>query len=102
MKFDESYELLADIYSEFPKKSADKLCNHVKQAIFALEQGQRSPAKVQKIFDKLCANALKFADESGADIRFLRDCLAADVMYMIDWFDLELDVEAAMRGMTQK
>ena len=99
MKFDESYELLADVYAELPKKSADKLANSIKQAVAALEQGQRDPAKVQKIFDKLCANALKIADETGTDARFLRDCLAADVMYILDWFDLTLDVEDAMRGM---
>lgn len=102
MKFDESYELLADVYAELPKKSADKLSNHLKQVIAALEQGQRDPDKVQRIFDKLCENAKRFADETGTDTRFLRDCLAADVMYILDWFDLTLDVEDAMRGMRSR
>lgn len=97
MKFDESYELLADVCAELPKKTADKLCNHVRQAISALEQGQRTPEKVQKIFDKLCMVTVKSANEAGTDTQFLRDCLATDVMYILDWFDIALDVEDAMR-----
>lgn len=97
MKFDDSYELLADLRGECPKKAADKLQNQMKQVIAALEQGQRDAAKVQKLFDAFCANALKIADESGIDVRFLRDCLAGDVLYLLDWFGLELDVSDAMR-----
>ena len=100
MKFDDSYELLADLYgdSSFPKKSTDQLKNHLKQAIAALEQGQREPAKVQKIFDKVSiAAAAAFKDLKAASRQELRDILASDVLYVIEWFELDLDVEDAMR-----
>lgn len=103
MKFDESYELLADMYADsyYPKKLTDKVKNHIKQAISALEQGQKDPAKVQKIFDKMTAAINRLEEEfedAGSELETsARDCIATDVMYILDWFELELDVEEALR-----
>lgn len=97
MKFDTSYELLADLAGgNFPKKSTDKVKNALKQAISALEAGQRDPAKVQKLFDKVTAAAAG-AFPDGTDE--LRDILAADVLYILEWFEIDLDVEDAVRGL---
>ena len=92
MKFDESYELLADLYADgsFQRKQTDKLKNALKQAISALEQGQREPSKVQKILAKVTAAADTAFPDSKAEVR---DILAADVMYILEWFEIDLDVE---------
>lgn len=103
MKFDEGYEFLADMYEDtyFPKKLTDKVKNHIKQAVAALEQGQKDPAKVQKIFDKMTLAINKLMPEfedAGSELETVaRDCIATDVMYILDWFELELDVEDALR-----
>ncbi len=96
MKFDESYELLADLYGDnsFPKKNVDKLKNQMKQTVSFLEQGQHEPAKVQKQFDKVCITAAGAFPESRAEVQ---DILAADVLYILEWFEIDLDVEDAMR-----
>ncbi len=103
MKFDESYELLADMYADrsYPKKLTDKVKNHIKQTISALEQGQKDPAKVQKIFDKMTIAINRLEPEfeaAGSELETAaRDCIATDVMYILDWFELDLDVEEALR-----
>lgn len=103
MKFDEGYEFLADMYEDtyFPKKLTDKVKNHIKQAVAALEQGQKDPAKVQKIFDKMTLainNLMPEFEDAGRELETVaRDCIATDVMYILDWFELELDVEDALR-----
>lgn len=103
MKFDEGYEFLADMYEDtyFPKKLTDKVKNHIKQAVAVLEQGQKDLAKVQKIFDKMTLAINKLMPEfeaAGSELETAaRDCIATDVMYILDWFELELDVEDALR-----
>lgn len=103
MKFDESYEFLTDMYEDsyFPKKLTDKVKNHIKQAVAALEQGQKEPKKVQKIFDKMTLAVNRLMPEfeaAGSELETAaRDCIATDVMYILDWFGLDLDVEDALR-----
>ena len=103
MKFDESYELLADMYADrtYPKKLTDKVKNHIKQTISVLEQGQTDAAKAQKLFDKmtLAINRLEAEfDAAGSELDTVaRDCIATDVIYILEWFGIDLDVEDALR-----
>lgn len=103
MKFDENYELLADMYADsyFPKKLTDKVKNHIKQTISALEQGQTDAAKAQKLFDKMTKAINKLETEfenAGSELETAaRDCIATDVMYILEWFEIDLDVEDALR-----
>lgn len=98
MKFDDTYELLADLYADkaFPKKACDQLKNHMKQLIAAIEQGQKDPAKVQKLCGKITAAAAKLFPGQTNEVR---DVLAADLLYILDWFELDLDVEDAVQGL---
>ena len=98
MKFDDTYELLADLYADkaFNKKSCDQLKNHLKQLISAIEQGQKDPTKVQKLCGKVTSAAAKLFPGKTDDVR---DVLAADLLYILEWFELDLDVEDVMQGL---
>ena len=98
MKFDESYELLEDMYADrsFPRKQTDQMRNLLRQVIKTLEQGERSPKNVQAAFDRMTEGMNRLM----ADCPDAEEIVAADVLYILDWFDLSLDVEDALRKRT--
>ena len=95
MKFDESYTLLEDMLedSSFPKKLTGKLKHQLQQVISMLEQGKPSLEKIQAAFDRMTqgVNPLVAECPDAAEI------VAADVLYILDWFELNLTVEEALR-----
>lgn len=95
MKFDESYVLLEDMFedSSFPKKLSGKMKSLLKQVISLLEQGTRDTGKIQAAFDRMTDGMNPLVEEcpDAAEI------VAADVLYILEWFDLDLSVEDALR-----
>ncbi len=95
MKFDDSYMLLEDMTedSSFPKKLTGRMKQQLAQVITLLEQGKPSPEKLQAAFDRMtqALNPLVAECPDAAEI------VAADVLYILDWFALDLTVEEALR-----
>lgn len=93
MKFDDSYLLLEDLYADksVPKKQTDQVKAQLGQIIARLEQGCREPSKLQPAFDKLTDTVNGLGWEEAAE------AVAADVLYILEWFDVDLDVEDALR-----
>ena len=62
----------------------------------AEQRENTAPAKVQKLCGKVTAAAVKLFPGKISDVR---DILAADLLYILEWFELDLDVEDVMQGL---
>lgn len=102
-KFDANYELLAEMYRDeyFPDFLVDKVKELIQNVIDFLETGERDIEKVQRKFDEmtLAINALEEEfEENDSELETVaRDSIGVTVMYILKWFDLDLDVEDAIQ-----
>ena len=102
-KFDENYELLAEMYRDgyFPDFLVDKVKELIQTVIGFLETGERDTEKVQSKFDEMTVaiNDLEeeFEEHDSELETVARDSIGETVSYILKWFDLDLDVEDAIR-----
>ena len=99
MPGDDTYELLADLYDDdsYPKRDVDRLVKALRRAVKSLEKGKRDAAAVRATFAPLVAEAKAVsADLQSAGVALDTDVLAADVLYILEWYDLDVDVEDIM------
>lgn len=102
-KFDENYELLADIYQDgyFPNFLVDKVKDLLQNVIAYLETGEQDLEKIQKQFDEmtLAINDLQEEfEENDSELETgARDSIGETVEYILKWFQIDLDVEDAIQ-----
>ena len=102
-KFDEIYPLLAAMYGDgyFPDFLVDKVKNLVQNVIGFLETGERDLDKIQDKFDEmtLAINDLEeeFEENESELETVARDSIGETVAYILEWFDIELKAEDAIR-----
>ena len=102
-KFDENYELLADMYQDgyFPNFLVDKVKDLLQNVIAYLETGEQDLEKLQKQFDEmtLAINDLQEEfEDNGSEIETAaRDSIGETVEYILKWFQIDLDVEDAIQ-----
>ena len=99
-RFDAEYKLLEDMYQDgyFPDVLVDKIKALIQGVIAFLETGERDLVKIQEKFDAmtLAVNDLQEEfEEHGSEIA-ARDSIGETVGYILQWFDLDLDVEDAI------
>ena len=98
-KFDENYQLLADMYQDgyFPDFLVDKVKELVQNVISYLETGEKDLEKIQSQFDEmtLAINDLQEEfEENDSEIETAaRDSIGETVEYILKWFQIDLDVE---------
>ncbi|MBR1692256.1 MAG: hypothetical protein IJ711_05700 [Lachnospiraceae bacterium] len=103
MKFDETYVLLSGMYADgyFPNFLVDKVKNEIQKIITYLERGEKDTEKVQQQLDAMtiAINELEEEfEENDSEIETAaRDSIAETVEYILKWFDIDLDVEEAIR-----
>lgn len=101
-KFDEDYQLIAEMYRDgyFPDFLVDKVRALIQNVIDFLETGERDLYKIQKKFDEmtLAINDLEeeFEDNDSELETVARDSIAVTVMYILKWFNIDIDVEDAI------
>lgn len=101
-KFDTDYKLLEDMYQDgyFPDFLVDKVKLLVEEVIAFLETGERDSEKVQSKFDEmtLAINDLQEEfEENDSELETVaRESIGETVAYLLEWFDLDLDVEDAI------
>ncbi|MBD5113377.1 MAG: hypothetical protein HDT42_12725 [Ruminococcaceae bacterium] len=101
-RFDENYRLLAEMYRDgyFPDFLVDKVKALIQNVIDFLETGERDLNKIQKKFDEmtLAINDLEeeFDDNDSELETVARDSIAVSVMYILKWFDIDIDIEDAL------
>lgn len=102
-KFDENYELLADMYQDgyFPNFLVDKVKDLLQNVIAYLETGEQDIEKIQKQFDEmtLAINDLQEEfEENDSELETgARDSIGETVEYILKWFQIDLDVEDAIQ-----
>lgn len=100
--FDENYRLLEDMYQDgyFPDFLVDKINTLVQNVITFLESGERDIEKIQKKFDEMtiAINDLQEEfEENDSEIETgARESIGDTVAYILQWFDIDLDVEDAI------
>ena len=102
-KFDEDYELLEDMYRDeyFPDFLVDKVKDLLQEVICLLETGERDLENIQSKFDEIILEINDLAEEfeeNDSEIETgARESIGETVEYILKWFDIELDVEDAIR-----
>lgn len=101
--FDTNYKLLDEMYQDeyFPNFLVDKIKDELQKVIDLLENGEIDTEIVQEKLDKVvCAiNDLQDEfDENDSEIETVaRDCIGETVGYILEWFDIPIDIEEAIR-----
>lgn len=102
-KFEESYELLRDMYQDdyFPDFLVDKIKKSIQNVIVFLENGENDLEKIQHKLDEmtLAINDLEeeFEENDSELETAARESIAETVEYILKWFDIPIDVEDAIR-----
>lgn len=101
-EFDKNYRLLKDMYSDgyFPDFLVDKVKDLIQSVIDFLETGERDLDKIQARFDEmtLAINDLEeeFENNDSEIETVARDSIGETVRYILEWFDIDIDVEDAI------
>ena len=101
--FNAEYKLLAEMYQDeyFPDFLVDKVKAELQGVIDLLESGEANTEVIQtKLDETVCAiNDLQDEfDANDSEIETVaRDCIGQSVGYILEWFDIPIDVEDAIR-----
>lgn len=101
-KFNENYALLEEMYQDeyYPNFLVDKIKALIDQVVLYLESGETDTEKIQQKLDKMTIgiNDLQEEfDENDSEIETVaRDCIGVTVEYILDWFDVDIDIETAL------
>lgn len=102
-KFDINYVLLNEMYQDdyYPNFLVDKIRNKLQKVIDLLETGEKDINIIQEKMDEIiCSinNLQDEFDENDSEIETVaRDCIGETVGYILDYFDIPIDVEEANR-----
>lgn len=101
--FDSNHKLLDEMYQDeyYPDFLVDKIKDELQKVIDLLESGVTDTEAVQEKLDEaVCAiNDLQEEfDENDSEIETVaRECIAAAVAYILEWFHIPIDTEEAIR-----
>ncbi len=101
--FDPNYKLLEEMYQDeyYPDFLVDRVRDEIQKVISLLESGETDTEAVQEKLDEaVCAiNDLQEEfDENDSEIETVaRECIAAAVAYILEWFGIPIDTEEAVR-----
>lgn len=102
ISFDPSYPLLKEMVQDeyYPPFLVEKIKNLIQNLIVFLESGTKDIPQIQDALDQmtLAINDLQEEfDENGSEIETVaRDSIAATILYILDWFDITIDIEDAL------
>ena len=95
--FDPNYKLLDEMYQDdyYPAFLVDKVKDELQKVIALLESGETDTEVVQETLDEaVCGiNDLQEEfDENDSEIETVaRECIAATVAYILEWFGIPID-----------
>ncbi|HIS91878.1 MAG TPA: hypothetical protein IAA84_02555 [Candidatus Alectryocaccomicrobium excrementavium] len=101
--FDPNYKLLDEMYQDeyYPDFLVDKVKAQLQKVIALLESGETGTGAVQEALDEAVRGINGLQEEfdgNGSEIETVaRDCIGSDVAYILDWFNIPIDVEEAIR-----
>lgn len=101
-KFDENYSYLKEMYVDdyYPVHLVDKVRDEIKKVVTFLEAGVTEIDRIQEKFDEMtiAINELQeeFWDNDSEIETVARDSIATDVIEILSFFEIDLDVEDAL------
>ena len=101
-KFDSDYEIMKDMYQDgyFQDILVDKIKCLLQEMVAFLETGEKEVQKVQQKFDEmtLAINDLQeeFEENDSELETAARESIGETVEYILNWFDIDMDVEDAI------
>ena len=101
--FDTNYKLLDEMYNDdyYPTFFLFIVKDELQKVIDLLESGETDIEVVQEKLDEaVCGiNDLQEEfDENDSEIETVaRDCIGVTVAYILEWFDIPIDIEEAIR-----
>ena len=101
-KFDPNYQMLAEMYQDdyYPDFLVDKISALLRKVIALLENDETDLKVIQSALDEAVEgiNDLQAEfDENDREIETVaRDTIAETVAYILEWFDINIDIEDAI------
>ena len=101
--FDPDYKLLDEMYQDdyYPAFLVDKVKDELQKVIDLLESGETDIEVIQNTLDKAVCGINNLQDEfyeNDSEIETVaRDCIGDTVAYILEWFDIPIDTEEAIR-----
>jgi len=101
--FDGSYILVKDMASDsyYPKFLVERVRELIAPVIQLLEHGETNLNTIQDKLDEMTCSINELQDEfeeSGSEIETVaRDSIAETIEYILEWFDIDIDVETALQ-----
>ena len=101
--FDPNYKLLDEMYQDdyYPAFLVDKVKDEIQKVIDLLESGETDTDVIQEKLDEAvrAINDLQEEfDENDSEIETVaRDCIGVTIAYILEWFDIPIDPEEAIR-----
>ena len=101
--FDPDYKLLDEMYQDdyYPAFLVDKVKAQLQKVIDLLESGETDIGVVQETLDEAVCGINNLQDEfyeNDSEIETVaRDCIGVTVAYILEWFDIQIDMEEAIR-----
>lgn len=102
-RFDADYRLLSAMYRDgyFPNFLVDKIKVLIEDTINYLETEERNMDIITNKFDEMTIainNLQEEFEENDSELETVaRDSISETVAYILNWFDIDLDVEDAIR-----
>ena len=101
--FDPNYKLLDEMYQDdyYPDFLVDKVKDELQKVIDLLESGETDTEVVQETLDEaVCGinDLQEELDEHDSELETVaRECIAENVAYILEWFNIPIDTEEAIR-----
>ena len=102
-KFDENYKILNAMYEDeyFPDFLTDKLKAAIEDLISFLETCEKEKKKIQIKFDEMTVMINDLEEEfeqNDSELETVaREAIAETIEYILNWFEIDIDIEDALR-----
>lgn len=102
-KFDKDYVLLEEMFDDyyFPDFLVEKIKDIILPVIVMLENGEADTEVIQSRLDNMTISINDLQEEfeeNDSEIETVaRDSIAVTVEYILQWFNVDIDIETAVR-----
>ena len=97
--FDPNYKLLDEMYQDdyYPAFLVNKVKDELQKVIDLLESGETDTDAVQETLDEAVCGINDLHENDSEIETVARECIAATVAYILEWFGIPIDTEEAIR-----
>jgi len=97
--FDPNHKLLDEMYQDdyYPAFLVDKVKGELQKVIDLLESGETDTEVIQETLDEAVCGINDLQKEFDEIETAARECIAAAVAYILEWFNISIDTEEALR-----